>query len=190
MKLVTSVDLVALVALAVGYYAGTWAGDRRRGLDTSMANGLEAAMEKMSRALERLETRVGRGPLLAARPDRSPADPDQTKLVQMLAGIVQRLDRLNVGGPPESSRERGPEQDERLRSLQEGEPEGIRRQHYMWTGRDLLERYGLPDHAQHWTGMTVRWVYFLNRAEPSASPRAVFELTDDYVTAALLERGS
>lgn len=196
-----ALGVISGLAAAVGLVALMSPGDGQShapSLGHAAAGDLGAALERMTRALERLEARLPTpGPTLAPRSGEARVDPGQTQIAEMLARIAERLDRLGpapgAGFTPETSRDRSREQEERLRSLEEDDPQGVHRRHFMFTGRDLLERYGAPDRASYWTGMTARWVYYLDggtgpeRQVPSTGPRAVFELLDGYVTAAFVE---
>jgi len=193
MKVVGLVALAAGVAFGIGFFAGVRSTDQSPNPDADSGEGVAASMAKMARALERVETKLpAAAPTLATRHGASSAGLSNADITEMLAGIAKRLDRLSSaqgkGFTPETSRERTTEQVVSLGSLVDEEAQAIQRKHFMGTGHDLLERYGVPDRASYWTGATIRWIYRLGYEAPSAGARVVFELIDGYVTAAFVER--
>lgn len=189
MRRVAGGVLVALAAFGLGWWAGTCSSSpRAQEGGTDEAAGGERLASLLA-AVHRMEARFTSSPTLSPAPVEARPDAEARRVAELLAGLTERLERLERAGGPPVERERTATQEERLQALAEGggEAEPLRRQHFLWTARDLLERYGIPDDASYWSGLTVRWVCLMPRLGPGA--RAVFELTGGHVTAAFVERG-
>jgi hypothetical protein len=187
-------ELWILVAgVCAGFGVGLLAGPRTARSGDAEGDVRTPTTAQLARALERLEQRLGApAPVLEATPAPSRNDAGEARIAELLVGITERLDRLEraqgTSPAPLTPRERTAEQSTLLDALAQGEPESTRKEHFMWTTTDVLERYGVPDHAHYWSGATIRWVYRLGADDAPGRGRAVFELLHGHVTGAFVER--
>jgi hypothetical protein len=192
-RVLPAVLLSAGIAAVVGFLVGSRVGSGGPAPNETSAE-VRDELRRVASALERLDARSARGdatlaPTPAARPGPADGVPSWDEVARRLDAIAARLERAgpkppHTGTAPEEPRDRNAHHQEGLLALERTEAEALRRKHFMSTGQDVLDRYGLPDRVNYWTGQTIRWSYSL----PSEGATVVFELTGGHVSAVLVER--